>query len=101
GAGCRNAVRNVNEEINAFATRFDFASQKMFDQFLIEKDGTPNKSRLGANAILACSIAFARASAVAAGKPLFAQFGSLVAAAPERLPRLSVNLFSGGKHAGG
>jgi enolase len=71
-------------------------------------DGTPNKARLGANAILAVSLAFARATAAGRGVPLYQHFADLLAAAPadrraplSTLPRPTINLFSGGKHAGG
>lgn len=101
GLGCRNAVANVNGEINAAVVGQSFESQESFDSTLIALDGTPNKSRLGANAILACSIAFARASANAMDIPLYQYFGSLIDAKSYRLPKPTINLFSGGKHAGG
>jgi len=68
---------------------------------MIELDGTSNKSRLGANAILAVSIAFARADAVRRSLALYRHLADIVANPAIRLPRLAVNLFSGGKHAGG
>ena len=64
-------------------------------------DGTPNKARLGANAILAVSLAFARAHAVERGIPLYRHFAELLGRPITRLPRMTINLFSGGKHAGG
>jgi len=63
-------------------------------------DGTPAKSRLGANAILAVSIAFARANAQLQDVPLYQHFADIMGAPVEALPRLTINLFSGGKHAG-
>lgn len=101
GLGCRQAVANVNGEINSVLSGQEFLSQEDFDQALIALDGTADKSRLGANAILACSIAFARASAKALGLPLYEYFGSLINAKSYRLPKPTINLFSGGKHAGG
>ncbi|MCZ7644461.1 MAG: phosphopyruvate hydratase [Planctomycetota bacterium] len=68
---------------------------------MLDLDGTPNKAKLGANAILAVSLAFARACAGQAGAPLYRHFAALVGETPRSLPRLTVNLFSGGKHAGG
>src|SRR3954447_14513503 len=63
GLGCRKAVANVNDVIAAELLGRDFPGQASLDRFLIALDGTPNKSRLGANAILAVSLAFARARA--------------------------------------
>jgi enolase len=94
GLGCRKAVANVNGPIHQALAGRDFAAQSELDAALIALDGTANKSRLGANAILAVSIAFARAAA--AGAPLYEHFG----APARKLPRLTINLFSGGKHAG-
>ncbi len=101
GLGCRRAVANVNGEIAAAVRNRDFADQAALDRALIDLDGTPNKSRLGANSILAVSIAFARASAAAEGVPLYQHFAHMTAEPLRTLPRLTVNLFSGGKHAGG
>jgi len=101
GQGCRRAVANVNGEIANALRGWDVADQAQLDQTLIALDGTPNKSRLGANAILAASIAFARAAAVERGLPLYEHFARMIGRAPVTLPRLTINLFSGGKHAGG
>jgi enolase len=101
GLGCRKAVANVNGEIAGALVGKAFDGQESIDRTMIDLDGTPNKSRLGANAILAVSIAFARASAAAAGVPLYEHFARLANRQPNSLPRLTVNLFSGGKHAGG
>ena len=78
-----------------------FESQEQLDKALIALDGTPNKARLGANAILAVSLAFARAWAVDRGVPLYRHFANGLGAPLRTLPRLTINLFSGGKHAGG
>jgi enolase len=101
GLGCRKAVANVNGEIAATLRKRDFADQAALDRALIALDGTANKSRLGANAILAVSIAFARAAAAAEGVPLYQHFANLIGQPLRTLPRPTVNLFSGGKHAGG
>lgn len=101
GLGCRKAVGHVNREINDTLREKTFADQRHLDETIIALDGTPNKSKLGANALLAVSIAFARASAVEAKKPLFEHFASMIESSSRTLPRLTINLFSGGKHAGG
>ena len=80
----------------------EFATQADLDHALIALDGSANKSNLGANAILAVSIAFARAAAVERREPLFAYFASLIGQeAGDIAACLTINLFSGGKHAGG
>ena len=101
GLGCRKAVANVNGEIAQAVVGRDLSDQAALDRALIDLDGTPNKSRLGANAILAVSIAFARASATAKKVPLYQHFADMIGQPLRTLPRLTVNLFSGGKHAGG
>lgn len=100
GLGCLRAAANINGEINEAAAGREFASQGELDGFLIELDGTPNKVRLGANAILAVSIAYARAVAAERRIPLYMHFASMLGREPQTLPRLTINLFSGGKHAG-
>jgi enolase len=100
GLGCRRAVAGVNEVIEPALRGKTLASQAELDQALLALDGTPNKSKLGANAILAVSIAFARAAARQAGLPLHRHFASLAGVSPAFLPRPTINLFSGGKHAG-
>jgi enolase len=101
GFGCRRAVENIRTEINqAFRAR-DFSGQRELDHSLIELDGTPQKRRLGANAILAVSIAFARAQSHERRIPLYRHFAQMLGEPIRHLPRLTVNLFSGGKHAGG
>jgi len=101
GLGCRKAVANVNGPIATQLIGKRLAAQRDLDQALIALDGTPNKSRLGANATLAVSIAFARACALAGHVPLYWHFATMIDRVPITLPRLTVNLFSGGKHAGG
>lgn len=100
GLGCRRAVANVEGEILGAVCGHPF-TQVTLDQKLCEQDGTPDKSRLGANALLGVSIAFARACAVERGVPLYQHFADLLDEPLRALPRLTINLFSGGKHAGG
>ncbi len=101
GLGCRQAVANIGSTMSeALSGRF-FDNQGELDRAMIELDGTPNKSRLGANAILAVSVAFARACAAERGMPLYRHLADLVEHTPDALPRPTINLFSGGKHAGG
>ena len=101
GFGCKKAVSNINTIINEAVDGKEYANQEEFDNFLINLDGTSNKSNLGANAILACSVAFAKASALTLEKPLYEYFGTLINSSAFSLPRVTINLFSGGKHAGG
>ena len=100
GLGCRKAVANINGEMTSVLRGLSFSDQADLDARLIALDGTTNKSRLGANAILAVSIAFARAVADGRGLALWEYFAELANAKPRALPRLTINLFSGGKHAG-
>jgi enolase len=103
GLGCRTAVHNVNRPIATALAGIEFDRQQELDATLIALDGTPNKSRLGANAILGVSLAFARAVAIECGVPLYRHFADILEPnlALATLPRPTINLFSGGKHAGG
>ena len=103
GLGCRTAVRNVQTTLADALTGVDFDTHRDLDHAMLELDGTPNKSALGANALLAVSMAFARAVAAERGVPLYEHFAAeFVPDQPiTSLPRPTVNLFSGGKHAGG
>jgi enolase len=101
GLGCRKAVENIRGPIARSVVGRKFLDQEDLDLSLINLDGTMDKSRLGANAILATSLAFARASAAHQGVELYRYFADLIPAGAPALPRLSVNLFSGGKHAFG
>jgi len=102
GLGCRMAVANVNGAIRAALSGARIDDHAALDRLLIELDGTPTKARLGANAILATSLAVARAGAIEAGVPLYRHLAALAGDEPAPLlPRPTVNLFSGGKHAGG
>jgi enolase len=101
GLGCRVAAENVRGPIVHALLGAEFTTQEALDHCLIELDGAPDKSQLGANAILAVSLAFARACAQSQGEALFQYFAQLQNRDNPRLPQLSVNLFSGGKHAFG
>jgi enolase 1/2/3 len=95
GFGVRGAVDAVNGEIADALAGFDVSSQRALDAALIELDGTPDKGRLGANAILGVSLAAARAGAAAAGDPLYRHLNGNGHVLPVPL----VNLINGGKHA--
>ena len=96
GKGVRRAVANVDGEIGRALAGHDAADQRGLDRRLIELDGTPNKSRLGANAILGVSMAAARASAASAGVPLYRHLGGGDATL---LPVPCLNVVNGGRHA--
>ena len=96
GKGVRNAVRAVEEEIATVIVGLDAADQQALDTALIELDGTPNKSRLGANAILGCSVAAAKAAASEARVPLYRWLGGEEATV---LPVPMLNVINGGAHA--
>jgi enolase len=100
GLGCRQAVANIDGEIARALVGTNFAGQDALDKALIDLDGTSDKARLGSNALLSISIAFARAVAMERGLPLYLHFASLLGEERKSLPRLTINLFSGGKHAG-
>lgn len=94
GKGVLNAVGNINGEISKTILNKIFETQKDFDHTLINLDGTENKSRLGANAILACSIAYAKAMASAKNQQLFSYIGN-----GNKLPVAMMNVINGGAHA--
>jgi enolase len=96
GKGVLKAVENVNGEIADALANFDASDQRALDQRMIELDGTENKGRLGANAILAVSMAAARASAAAFDLPLYRYLGG---AAANTLPVPMMNILNGGAHA--
>ena len=98
GKGVLKAVKNVNEKISKAICGKEF-NQKELDDFLIELDGTKNKSGLGANAILAVSLAFARATAKERGLELYEYLGDLVGNKKFALPVPMMNIINGGKHA--
>jgi enolase len=96
GKGVSRAVANVNGEIAAAIRDLDVSDQERIDRTLIELDGTPNKGRLGANAILGVSLAVAKAAAAAAGQPLYRYLGGADATT---LPVPMMNVINGGAHA--
>ena len=98
GKGVLKAVQNVNEEIAAAIVGMSVTDQEAIDNKLIELDGTPDKSRLGANAILGVSLAVAHAAASLLHIPLYQRLGGTVA---NTLPVPGMNILNGGKHASG
>ena len=96
GKGVLRAVENVNTEISEAIIGLDAEEQTFIDNSLIELDGTDNKSRLGANAILAVSMATAKAAAEEAGLPLYRYFGG---SGPMQMPVPMMNVINGGAHA--
>ena len=96
GKGCANAVTAVIEVIGPELTGFDASEQRLVDQRLAELDGTPNKAKLGANAILGVSLAVAKAAAESANLPLFRYVGGSNA---HLLPVPMMNILNGGAHA--
>jgi enolase len=103
GKGVKKAVANVNGAISSALTGKELTQQAV-DKAMLDLDGTPNKATLGANALLAVSMAFARATADAQGVPLFEHFGALrrgIAGGgdPELLPVPMMNILNGGAHA--
>ncbi len=96
GKGVLEAVRKVKDEIAPFITGLNCLDQEYIDNFMINQDGTPDKSRLGANAILGVSMAVARAAALALGIPLYRYLGGL---SGNLLPAPMMNILNGGQHA--
>ena len=97
GKGVLQAVDNVNGEIADTLIGWDASEQKAIDQVMLELDGTPNKSRLGANAILGTSLAVAKAAANALSLPLYRYIGGVYA---HVLPVPMLNILNGGAHTG-
>ena len=96
GKGVLRAVEHVNTEISEAIVGLDASEQAFIDKTLIELDGTENKSRLGANALLAVSMAVAKGAAEEAGLPLYRYFGG---SGPMQMPVPMMNLINGGAHA--
>ena len=96
GKGVRNAVKHVRDTIGPALVGLDPTQQAQIDRCMIELDGTPNKARLGANAILGVSQAVARAAAIRSGLPLYRYLGGVGA---RHLPVPMMNVINGGKHA--
>jgi enolase len=96
GKGVLNAVKNVNDTIAEKLLGFEVADQAAADKLLIDLDGTPNKTKLGANALLAVSMAIAKAAALEANLPLYRYIGGTNA---RTLPIPMMNILNGGAHA--
>ncbi|WP_425637343.1 phosphopyruvate hydratase [Algoriphagus yeomjeoni] len=96
GKGVTKAVANVNDIIASELVGFDVFEQNMIDQIMIELDGTPNKSNLGANAILGVSLAVAKAAAMESNQPLYRYVGGVNA---NTLPVPMMNIINGGSHS--
>ena len=96
GKGVQKAVEHVNTEVSEALVGLDAEEQAFLDRTLIELDGTENKSRLGANAMLAVSMAVAKAAAEEAGLPLYRYFGGMGAVS---MPVPMMNVINGGEHA--
>src|SRR5688572_25001119 len=96
GKGVLHAVRNVNEVIAPALKGMEVRNQTTIDQKLIELDGTPNKAKLGANALLAVSLAANRAAAAFRGVPVYENLGG---EAGKTLPVPMMNIINGGAHA--
>ena len=96
GKGVSKAVANVNSQIAKALIGLDVREQRKIDTLMIELDGTHNKSKFGANAILGASMAVARAAAVASGLPLYKYLGGANASL---LPVPCLNIINGGKHS--
>jgi enolase len=96
GKGVLKAVANVNDIIASELVGFDIFEQNLIDQIMIELDGTPNKSKLGANAILGVSLAVAKAAAMESNQPLYRYIGGVNA---NTLPVPMMNIINGGSHS--
>jgi enolase len=97
GKGVERAVENVNEKVAAELFGWDARDQEGIDAYMCELDGTPNKAELGANAILAVSLAVAKAAAESTGQPLYRYLGGVSA---RTLPVPMLNILNGGAHTG-
>ncbi|MGD9694064.1 MAG: phosphopyruvate hydratase [Thermoleophilia bacterium] len=96
GKGVEKAVANIEDELAGLLVGRDASNQALIDRAMIDLDGTPNKARLGANAILGASLAVAQAAAADAGLPLYRYIGG---ARANRLPVPLLNILNGGAHA--
>lgn len=99
GLGVRKAVKNINEIIAKKIIGIDCRKQQKIDNLMLMLDGTQRKSRLGANAILAVSIAVCKAGAKVEERPLFEYIAELSSCKKPNLPRIYANLINGGMHA--
>ena len=101
GLGVLKAVQNVNTKLSKLLKGIEATNQEVIDRMMIELDGTPNKSKIGANATLGVSLASARAAALSEGKPLYWYFQDHfhLPVSSFNLPIPMLNIFNGGKHA--
>ncbi|TAN58630.1 phosphopyruvate hydratase [Patescibacteria group bacterium] len=101
GLGVLKAVQNVNTKLSKLLKGIEATNQEVIDRMMIELDGTPNKSKIGANATLGVSLACARAAALSEGKPLYWYFQDHfhLPVSSFNLPIPMLNIFNGGKHA--
>jgi enolase len=100
GLGVLRACENINKTINKALTGFDVTDQKQIDATMIERDGTEKKSKLGANAILAVSLAVARTAANAQNLPLYKYLAKTYKfKSPKKIPTVFFNVINGGAHA--
>src|SRR6056300_299348 len=99
GKGVLKAVANVNGPIRELLIGHDAADQRAIDQRMIDADGTENKANFGANAILAVSLAVAKAAAISAGKPLYQHIADLSGNTQLTMPVPMMNILNGGEHA--
>jgi len=100
GKGTLKAVENVNKKIAPKLIGLDCCQQETIDHIMIKLDGTENKGKFGANAILPVSMAVTKAGAAAKNLPLYVYIGELFGVVPHRLPVPMCNVINGGKHAG-
>ncbi len=100
GKGVRNAVENINEKISKKLEGMDPKEQRNVDNAMIELDGTDNKSKLGANAMVAVSMAVASIGAMSTGIPLHKHIANIAGRDGKTLPVPMMNVINGGKHAG-
>ncbi len=99
GKGVQSALKNITQKIAPAVMQREFPRQTQLDDALLQLDGTKNKSALGANAILAVSMAFARAQAHAKSKPTFESLAEVMGSKGRTLPVPLMNVINGGKHA--
>ena len=99
GKGVTKAVKNANTKLASALIGKDASKQAELDKLMIDLDGSPNKGKLGANALLGASMAIARAAAADAGKPLYAYLGDLVGNSAYSLPLPMCNIINGGAHS--
>jgi enolase len=100
GKGVLKAVANIHDSIGPAIKGLDVTNQSAIDELMIKLDGTPNKSKLGANAILGVSLAVSKAGAAAKGVPLYQHYADLAGNKDLVLPVPSFNVINGGSHAG-